>query len=55
MSTAVATRADELTGLRKAAILLVQLGQEGAARVLSTMPQAKMEELVAEIARRQHV
>lgn len=55
MSTAVATRADELTGLRKAAILLVQLGQEGAARVLSTMPQAEMEELVAEIARLQHV
>lgn len=55
MSTAVATRVEELTGLRKAAILLLQLGQEQASRVLGTMHPAEMEELVAEIARLQHV
>jgi len=49
------TKTEELTGLRKAAILLVQLGQEAAARILSEMPPAEMEELVAEIARLEHV
>lgn len=51
----VTTRAEELTGLRKAAILLVQLGQASAARLLSEMNEGEMEELVAEIARLQHV
>ena len=51
----MAVRTEELTGLRKAAILLVQLGQDQASRILQTMPQAEMEELVAEIARLQHV
>jgi flagellar motor switch protein FliG len=51
----MATKTVELTGLRKAAILLVQMGQEQATRVLTTMPQAEMEELVAEIARLQHI
>ena len=41
----------ELTGLRKAAILLVQLGQEKAARVLAEMREPELEELVAEVAR----
>lgn len=41
----------ELTGLRKAAILLVQLGQEKAARILAEMREAELEELVAEVAR----
>jgi flagellar motor switch protein FliG len=49
------SRTAELSGLRKAAILLVQLGQENASRVLGAMHEAEMEELVAEIARLQHV
>lgn len=48
-------RTADLTGLRKAAILLVQLGQENASRVLGSMHETEMEELVAEIARLQHV
>ncbi len=51
----MASRAHELTGLRKAAILLVQMGQEQASRVLAQMEQPEMEELVAEIARLQHI
>ncbi|MFA7324602.1 MAG: flagellar motor switch protein FliG, partial [Candidatus Nanopelagicales bacterium] len=46
---------DELTGLRKAAILMVQLGQENASKVLGAMHEGEMEELVAEIARLQNV
>jgi flagellar motor switch protein FliG len=38
-----------LTGSQKAAALLVQLGKEQAARVLSTMSEAEVEELAAEI------
>lgn len=45
----------DLTGLRKAAILLVQLGQERASAVLSRLPEADLEEVVAEIARLQQV
>jgi len=41
----------EVSGLRKAAILLVQLGQEKAARVLAEMREGELEELVAEVAR----
>lgn len=41
----------EITGLRKAAILLVQLGQEKAARILAEMREGELEELVAEVAR----
>ena len=48
-------KVDELTGLRKAAILMVQLGQENASKVLSAMHEGEMEELVAEIARLQNV
>jgi flagellar motor switch protein FliG len=51
----VAPRTTELTGLHKAAILLVQMGQEQASRVLSQMHESEMEELVAEIARLQHI
>lgn len=40
-----------LTGIRKAAILLVQLGQETAARILAEMREPELEELVAEVAR----
>ena len=51
----MAPRTAELTGLHKAAILLVQMGQEQASRVLSQMHESEMEELVAEIARLQHI
>ena len=38
-------------GVRKAAILLIQLGREGAASVLSHMSEAEVEAVTAEIAR----
>jgi flagellar motor switch protein FliG len=38
-------------GLRKAAILLVQLGKDKAAKVLAKLPEAMVEELTAEIVR----
>ena len=40
-----------ITPLRKAAILLVQLGKEHAAKVLAKLPQKMVEELTAEIVR----
>jgi len=39
------------TGVRKAAVLLVQIGQENAAKVLSFMGEAEVEAISAEIAR----
>ncbi len=42
---------DELTGLRKAAVLMVQLGAERSAPVLSAMRDSEVEEITAEIAR----
>lgn len=45
------TVTETLTGLRKAAVLLLQLGKEGSARVLSQLTEAEVEELSAEIAR----
>lgn len=41
----------ELSGLRKAAILLVQLGRDRAAKVLAMLPDAIVEDLTAEIVR----
>ncbi|HVN14052.1 MAG TPA: flagellar motor switch protein FliG [Kineosporiaceae bacterium] len=41
----------ETNGLRKAAILLVQLGKEQASKVLGKLPEAMVEELTAEIVR----
>jgi flagellar motor switch protein FliG len=41
----------ELTGLRKAAILLVQLGRDRASRVLSMLPEQVVEDLTTEIVR----
>ena len=38
-------------GLRKAAILLVQLGKDKASKVLAKLPEAMVEELTAEIVR----
>ena len=45
----------DTTGLRKAAVLLVQMGREKSARVLSQMRDAEVEELTAEIVRLQNV
>ena len=42
---------EETSGLEKAAVILVQLGQEYAAPVLSSMEPSQIEELVAEVAR----
>jgi flagellar motor switch protein FliG len=42
---------DEMSGLRKAAVLLVQMGKENAAKVLGQMRDTEVEELTAEIVR----
>lgn len=47
---AVATKTPVLTGSQKAAVLLVQLGREHAAKVLSLMGPVEVEELATEIA-----
>ena len=41
----------ELGGLRKAAILLIQMGKDEAAKVLSHMKESEVEEITAEIVR----
>jgi flagellar motor switch protein FliG len=41
----------DVDGLRKAAVLMVQLGKERSATVLSAMREAEVEEITAEIAR----
>jgi flagellar motor switch protein FliG len=43
--------ATEMTGLRKAAILLVQMSKDEAAKVLSFLKESEIEELTAEIVR----
>ncbi|HET6529345.1 MAG TPA: flagellar motor switch protein FliG [Actinoplanes sp.] len=50
MSTA-ALSTTSMTGLRKAAILLVRMGKEYSSRVLASLSEAEVEELSAEIAR----
>lgn len=40
-----------LSGLRKAAILLVQLGRDKAAKIMAMLPEAMVEDLTAEIVR----
>src|ERR1700759_5331388 len=40
-----------MTGLRKAAIFLVQLGRDKAARIMSLLPEPLVEELTGEIVR----
>ena len=47
--------ATEMTGLRKAAVLLLQLGKENAAKVLGQMREAEVEALTAEIVRLEFV
>jgi flagellar motor switch protein FliG len=42
---------EPMSGLRKAAIFLVQLGQDKAAKVLSLLPESMVEELTGEIVR----
>ncbi|WP_433610109.1 flagellar motor switch protein FliG [Dactylosporangium sp. CA-139114] len=41
----------EMTGLRKAAILLVQMGKDEAAKIMAHLREAEVEELTAEIVR----
>jgi len=43
--------AAEMSGLRKAAVLLVQLGRVESAKLLAQLPEAEVEELSTEIAR----
>jgi flagellar motor switch protein FliG len=43
--------AAEMSGLRKAAVLLVQLGKDESAKLLAQLPEAEVEELSTEIAR----
>jgi flagellar motor switch protein FliG len=50
LSTA-ALSTTSMTGLRKAAILLVRMGKEYSTRVLASLSEAEVEELSAEIAR----
>jgi len=44
-------KAAEMSGLRKAAVLLVKLGKEDSAKLLAHMPVSEVEELSTEIAR----
>jgi flagellar motor switch protein FliG len=45
----------DVSGLRKAAVLMVQLGRERSAAVLSTMREGEVEEITSEIARLESV
>jgi len=47
--------AGPLTGIRKAAILMVQLGRDRASKLMSRLPETLVEELTAEIVRLQSV
>ncbi|UQU65424.1 flagellar motor switch protein FliG [Couchioplanes caeruleus] len=49
--TTPALSTNTMTGLRKAAILLVRMGKEYSTRVLANMSESEVEELSAEIAR----
>ncbi|WP_213000462.1 flagellar motor switch protein FliG [Winogradskya consettensis] len=51
MTTPAALSTTSMTGLRKAAILLVRMGKEYSTRVLANMSEGEVEELSAEIAR----
>lgn len=44
-----------LTGTQKAALLLIQIGREGAARVMAQLDESEIEELTTEIARLERV
>src|SRR2546423_1184101 len=45
------SKTEEMSGLRKAAVLLVQLGKDEAGKLLAQLPEAEVEELSTEIAR----
>jgi flagellar motor switch protein FliG len=45
------TTSTELTGIRKAAVLLVRMGKENSARMMSQLREQEVEELTSEIAR----
>ena len=47
--------APPMSGLRKTAVLLVQMGQEAASKVLATMREQEVEEIMAEVVRLQSV
>jgi len=47
----MAKKALAMSGIRKSAILLVQLGREGAAKVMGRLPEQMVEDLTAEIVR----
>jgi flagellar motor switch protein FliG len=49
------TTVQEMTGLRKAAVLLVQLGKDHSAQVLKSLRESEVEVLTAEIARMEEV
>ncbi|WP_285685845.1 flagellar motor switch protein FliG [Actinoplanes sp. NBRC 103695] len=51
MTTTPVLSTTSMTGLRKAAILLVRMGKEYSTRVLASLSEAEVEELSAEIAR----
>jgi flagellar motor switch protein FliG len=51
----VATANQVIPGIRKAAIFLVQLGQEKAARIMALLPEDLVEELTGEIVRLKEV
>ena len=46
---------DEMSGLRKAAVLLVQIGKERSAQVLKSLRESEIEVLTAEIARLEEI
>lgn len=46
---------NDLTGTQKAAVVLMQIGTERAARVLAALPEAEVEDLTAEIMRMGHI
>ena len=52
---ALATANAPLAGIRKAAIFLVQLGQDKAARIMSLLPEDVVEDLTGEIVRLREV
>jgi flagellar motor switch protein FliG len=49
------TTIDHLTGLRKAAVLLVQVGKEQSAQILKSLREPEVEALTAEIARLEEI
>ncbi|GIJ50829.1 flagellar motor switch protein FliG [Virgisporangium aliadipatigenens] len=42
---------EDVSGVRKAAVMLIQMGKENAAKVLATMRETEVEELTAEVVR----